>query len=623
MAEETVNLDYIENGDAVADEIAHLWERWDSNRKVWKDRAKEVEQYLYATSTRETANANIGGLGSEGETNLGNSGGWSHSTHIPKITQIYDNLGANYLSALFPNENYFTFASNDEESEDKRDNVIEYIKTKNRLNDFEGTQAQLIDDWIVYGNCFALVTYEANTHNDPNLQIESIGYRGPKIYRISPYDIVFNPIASSFSNSPKIIRELKTIGEISLQVQENPEYASYSQEVIDLVEQNRAKFANDYYEYGEEVEKATQIRFDGFGSLSEYFMSGYVELLHLYGDIYDPSENKLLKNHVVTIVDRKFVVRKAPIPTLSGKPHIYHCPWRRRRDNLWGMGPLDNLVGMQFYINHLENARADAFDRMIYPDYVIEGDVTEPEDYTAPMKRFYVDEAGQGQVYPLTPDTTILQADFEIQNKAQEMEEYAGAPKQAMGIRTPGEKTKFEVSQLMNAASRIFQHKIHFYERNFLEPILNAELELSQRYASGNDIVQVLDERGAVEFKSVTRDDILANGKLVPMGARHFEKKAQDMQNLVQIIQIVESSPSLAQHFPGQMLSRAIEDALDYNKFDLYQPYGRLYEQAEQQQILQTIQRQLAEMSQIGREDQTANANPAAQGSGGASQGPI
>jgi len=594
MVGNTIDLSYIEEGDGLADDITHFWESWDDARNTWKKRAKENEQYLYATSTRETTNSDIGGISGEDD-------GWSHSTHIPKLTQIFDNLSANYLAALFPNEDYFDFVGNSLGAEDKRESVRDYIKTKNRLNGFESQMSQLAEDWITYGNAFCFVTFEVKSHEDPDTEQVSTYYVGPTIYRISPYDIVFNPLATSFERTPKVWREVVTLGELARRVEESPDRADWSKEILEKISNNRIQVGHDAAHYGEDLDKATQLRFDGFGSISEYFQSGYVEVLHLFGDMYDKYNQKLLKNHVISIVDRKFVIRNKPIKTWSGAPHIYHVPWRRRRDNLWGMGPLDNLIGMQFYINHLENARADAFDRMIYPDRVIEGDVTEPEDSSAPMKTYYIDEVGQGQVYNLAPDTTILQADFEIQRKAQEMEDYAGAPKQAMGIRTPGEKTKFEVQQLMNAASRIFQHKINFFERNFLEHVLNAELEVSVRNLNFADTIEILDlETGARDFAEITKDDLTTNGRIIPMGARHFEKKAQDMQNLVQVLQILEAAPSVAQHFPAELMARAIEEALDYRNFDLFRKYGRLYEEAERQQIIQIIQQRLQEQGMMG-----------------------
>ena len=54
------------------------------------------------------------------------------------------------------------------------------------------------------------------------------------------------------------------------------------------------------------------------------------------------------------------------------------------------MGPLDNLVGMQYRIDHLENLKADVFDQIAYPIIKIRGDV---EDFDfEPAARIYMGE---------------------------------------------------------------------------------------------------------------------------------------------------------------------------------------------------------------------------------------
>jgi hypothetical protein len=62
-------------------------------------------------------------------------------------------------------------------------------------------------------------------------------------------------------------------------------------------------------------------------------------------------------------------------PSWLGKCPIFHAGWRERPDNLYAMGPLDNLVGMQYRIDHLENLKADVFDQIAYPILKIRGDV--------------------------------------------------------------------------------------------------------------------------------------------------------------------------------------------------------------------------------------------------------
>ena len=560
----------------IATEIVNNWELWRSSRADWRSRVEENKKYVLATSTKET-------------TNVQNP--HSHTTHVPKIAQIHDNLLANYLSALFPHDDWLRFEGKDEESEtfDKKQAVLAYVNTKNKLNKFRQVIEEILNDWIIYGNAFAGVTYKQETHVDPETGELLPGYVGPWVYRISPDDIVFNPLATSFESTPKIVRSLKTLGELHRDLEENPELG-YSQEVISLLTQHRETLnkLND-----STIDKHQQMQFDGFGSASLYYKSGYVELLEFYGDIYDTDKGEWLKNRVITIADRQWVIRNESLGTWRGRPNIFHVGWRVRPDNLWAMGPLDNLVGMQYLINHLENARADAFDQMTDPDRVISGDVM--VEYRGAAIDYHVnDPAIGGDVKHLAPDTNVLNADFQIEKKEQQMEEYAGAPREAMGIRTPGEKTAFEVSSLQNAASRIFQSKITHFEETFLEPIINAEVEVARETLNGTDVVRVLDDDfGVAEFLRVTKQDLLANGTLVPVGARHFARQATLVQNLQQFMLALQADPMLAQHFPAENLARAWEDLLGFKRLELFEKFGRVDEELEFERLRRASQDQV------------------------------
>ena len=427
----TVDLRQVTNDDQLAREIATLWINWDTSRTDAKARWKETTSYVYATSTRDTTNEGVGGQ---------DGAGWSHSTHLPKITQIYDNLAANYMAALMPHDDVVQFLgfSQDAVIKEQREKVEAYIKTKHRLSKFRTTLYQIINDLLLYGNCFAQVYYvnESSTISG----IPELAYSGPKVRVISPYDIVFNPFATSFERSPKIVRSIKTLGEIIRDVEENPDGKYYAKGIKKWVKMRKAVASMETTD----IDKYVNVGVDGFGTATSYFQSGNVEVLELYGDIFDQEKGELLKNHVITVVDRKYVIRKEPIGTWSGFPPIFHCGWRLRANNLWAMGPLDNLIGAQYLINHLENSRADAFDQMLFPTRVITGDVQEEGVQSGQPGGIYRIPTGEGSVTNLSPDTTVLQADMQISVKMAQMEEFVGSPKEVAGFRSPGEQTAFE-----------------------------------------------------------------------------------------------------------------------------------------------------------------------------------
>jgi len=216
----------------------------------------------------------------------------------------------------------------------------------------------------------------------------------------------------------------------------------------------------------EDINKAVGYSIDGFGSLQEYYQSGMVELLEFEGDVYDEINDVLLENKIITIVDRTHVIRNIDNPSWLGTDSKVHVGWRDRPDNLYSMGPLDNLVGLQYRVDHLENLKADALDMTIHPPLKKRGQV----DPFVWAPGAMIDMAEDGDVVPMPPNQAAFMVNNEIGALLALMEEMAGAPKEAMGFRSPGEKTAFEVDALNNAAQRIFRNKINKFEIEFMEP---------------------------------------------------------------------------------------------------------------------------------------------------------
>ena len=592
MAGKTLDIvDIIDGVDKFAEAIADQFVEWNMLRNAWVDEKKELRNYLFATSTRDTNNNKLP---------------WKNSTTTPKLTQIRDNLHANYMAALFPNDNWLNYEADDRESADgdKRRIIESYLKNKTRQGNFRNVLSQLAYDFIVYGNAFATVDYYDESRVDEETGEEFPGFVGPKVVRISPYDLVFNPLANNFDSSPKIVRSIKTLGELKVELDENPE-KGYLEDVFKLVVNNRQKVQTASEQ---DTAKSEAYQIDGFSSIHHYYQSGYVELLEFIGDIYDQNENKLYKDHIITVVDRKHILRKIPNPTWR-KSIVRHVGWRLRPDNLYAMGPLDNLVGMQYRIDHLENLKADVFDLIAHPVMKVQGYV-EDFDY-GPNERIYVGD--DGNVDFIRPDPTALNADTQIAVIESRMEEMAGAPKQAMGMRTPGEKTAFEVQSLQNASGRIFQNKINYFEQMFVEPLLNDMLSVARRNLNSKDVVKSIDDALGVQiFENITKDDLTANGRVYPVGARHFAAKANLLQNLTQLAgSAIGQDPSINIHLSGKKMAQLIEEVLDLEKYGIYKENVRIFEQQETQNLINSAQRDVDsnqafanEMSGVPNEEQ-------------------
>ena len=567
MAGKTLDLDNLVSKDQLGCQIANKWLEWNTFRQTKVQSWEELRRYLYATDTTTTSNSKLP---------------WNNKTTIPKICQIYDNLYANYMATIFPKRRNILWEGSrqEDETKEKSDAIRDYMTWVTEQPYFKEEFKKLVYDYLFYGNTIAMPDWkDERVENGDTVQT---GYVGPVPRCISPLDIVFNPIAASFTESPKIIRSIVTLGEAFEMINRlsvSEEDRTIANELINYMKELRH---NSTSWAGNVKVKDAYLNVDGFDSYQAYLQSNYVEVLSFFGDLYDHENNEFLRNHYIVVVDKHKVAFKGPHPSYFGRAPIYHSGWRKVQDNLWAMGPLDNLVGMQYRIDHVENMKADLYDLTAFPPLKIKGYV---EDFEwGPMERIYCGD--EGDVELLTPQMQVLQANIEISQIEAKMEEMAGAPKEAMGFRTPGEKTMYEVQRLENAASRIFQNKIAQFEEEILEPLLNGMLELARRNMETTVVRIINDEYKIAVFKSLTIQDITGSGRIRPVAARHFAERAEMVQNLTNFYaSAIGQDPAVNVHLSGVKTAKMMEDLLEIDDYELFQPYIRLTEQKDAQRM--------------------------------------
>lgn len=552
--------------DDLASWVVDKYQSWRGDQYTWLEQTKELRNYIFQTSTQDTSNKSLP---------------WKNSTSVPKLTQLRDNLHANYYAALFPNDRWFKWEGDTKDSESRENaKLIEsYMRHKIRESNFKQAVSKALYDYIDYGNAFGEVSYQTEIHtteDGPNVA----AYVGPRLFRISPYDIYFDISSDNFKDAGKVTRRVVSMGSLRRAEQENPEEFGWVSEALDDTMMTR----HSLKAYGDsDIDKSEGFQVDGFGTLWSYYSSDMVELLEYEGDLYDVEKNELLSGYKIIVVDRRKVVYKEPFKSWFGKSNKEHCGWRDRPDNLYGMGPLDNLVGMQYRLDHLENLKADVFDQIAHPVVYQRGYVEEWD--WGPGERIFGDVDSEVRV--LSPDTTALNADFQMDMLMRNMEQLAGAPSEAMGIRTPGEKTAFEVQELQNAAGRIFQHKVAKFEQEFVEPLLNQMLESARRNLNGVEVIKVIDDDFAVaQFERITPDVLNQRGKLYPMGARHFAKQAQVVQNIFGFLNSAAyQDPAVTAHISGKKIAELLQENLGLEQFELVQENIRVAEQQQTQAL--------------------------------------
>jgi hypothetical protein len=129
----------------------------------------------------------------------------------------------------------------------------------------------------------------------------------------------------------------------------------------------------------------------------------------------------------------------------------------------------------------------------------------------------------------------------------------------------------------------------------FEELILNDMLESARRNLDGKDLIRVFNSEDKVTvFLSITKEDLSADGRLVPVGARHFAEHAQLVQNINGFMNsAVGQDEAVKNHFSPKKIALMMEEVLGLERYNLVADNVRLEEMQETQRLAQAAQEQV------------------------------
>lgn len=566
-----------DNADPISKSISEKYQYWLNAKQGWEANYRASLQYLFATDTRDI-------------TDLQGSP-YSASTHIPKLTQVRDIVTTYYLEALFSLEDYIQWEGMSLEDSviTKRNAITDFVKQMLDEGNFKETVSKLVEDYFDAGNAFAMPVWRVDKND------QGTYWEGVVAQRIDPLDIVFDPVVGSFKDTPKIIRTVLSMGDLKVLADQDPIMKEAFDKMRKQREEIRAIFTN-----GDEIIN-DELAIAGFSSLSEYYRSDTVELLTFIGTLYECDTDTLHKDKKITIVDRSILLKEEDMEGICNNNYIFKAGWRDRKNVLWSMSPIENLLGMQYRIDFLENKKADVYDYVANPVIVKRGEVSYPEVISPGAE---IDCDKDSDVHYLVPDTTILSSDNQVAIYENRIELFAGAPREAAGFRTPGEKTAFEYAQLMNASSRIFNRKIQKFEHEIFEPLINACFQLYLKRKAGQSVnIKTYNYRdNTIDFVTVNVNELQGQGSLKAVGTAYYADKSQVAQNL----QMLGQNPlfldeAVRANFSPAMLGRVFAHVSDLDKFNnLFSKNSRLYETADQQILNARLLQQLDEENARG-----------------------
>ena len=219
----------------------------------------------------------------------------------------------------------------------------------------------------------------------------------------------------------------------------------------------------------------------------------------------------------------------------------------------------------------------------------------------------------------LVPDVGVLQADNAIGQYHRMMEQFAGAPPESRGIRTPGEKTAFEVDTLDTNANKMFMDKTKNFE-TMLEGFLKDAHDMMLLNFDKNDYIQIFDDlEEAEKLQEVSRGDIIGLGEFVAVGAQHWERRRRRTQEMQQFQQGPVADPKIGMHISGIKMAQFYEKELGLEDEGVVEPYIGVKENVEAETIAAEHQAKLQQ--EAGVED--GGAPPVSPEEGGAGAVPV
>ena len=556
----------INNADQKARRIVDMYRAGDMEWQNLYDRWAEVRKFVFASDTTYSSDK---------------VGTWRNRTTIPKLTWVFDKLKTTYIQNLFPSDDFFRWkASPGNEVDTAKAGAIEHLmihKLKHPMARWREVTGEMIDDLLLKGNIFASAEFVEHFSINFRTGQPELVFRGPRPVRIDPMSIKFNASANTFDNTYTIVKYVYQWDQFFEMAKRT---GWWDEEIVEKVRAalsgNYSKDLSDWLK--EEHKQEDDVQF------YTGWKKGEVAIYVYDGSFVDESTNLIATNQQIAVVENLWLLGQRENPSYLGIKPIVHAPWRKRSEHLIGMGPLENLVGMQHRIDHEENMKADALDLTVFPIRKIMGEPGMEEYKIEPGAEWVTPVNGDVQL--VYPDARAMQHDQQIMQYAQWIEEFAGVPRETAGFRTPGEKTAFEVDQLLNNSERHFEEKILEVESRVVEPLLNMCLELQIRNLTEWDL-QFIREQDQESWQSLTIDDLRQDGRLYPHGAKHFRHRQAKIQKLQSLGQLAAQVQGGADHMSTFRLMKAIEREMGVDEENIIAQGAGIMERQETQQLVQ------------------------------------
>lgn len=308
-----------------------------------------------------------------------------------------------------------------------------------------------------------------------------------------------------------------------------------------------------------------------------------VELIEMWGTV--PSEflsPGMATQRVITIANRTEVIRNAPNPFWHGKkPFIAYSPLRDPHF-FHGVGKMEIGEKLQLTVNRIANQKLDALDIFIDPVFAYDKSkgVETRNLYMRSGKLVGVDGNPAEALMPITPNLSqINQAYGEIESLYRFLQLGTGLSEGFMQEAGGSSRTTARefLARQENVSVRLLLES-RFAEEIFIEPLCDTFRALNQQFLETPREIKILGVNALVnpitgepippETISVDLDDINRDYDVVARGATQTIGKAARQQNMVLLLQALQTNPMAMQLVNWQAFIRDMFETFEMSNAD-------------------------------------------------------
>lgn len=371
-------------------------------------------------------------------------------------------------------------------------------------------------------------------------------YNAPKVEVVDLYDFFVDPKATTIDNAEWVIhRSMRSLDYLH-EMMEDGKYKN-----IKLLEDEASSFA------GWDDEKQMRRNTIGISMPVEQKNDKLIEILEYWTD-----------ERVVTVANRKIIIRDQENPFRHGKKPFIVCVDQKIPHEFYGMGELEPIETLQYELNDRRNQRMDNVTLILNRMWLVQNGKNVDEDELVSDAGGVVHTDDPNAIQQLIlPDVTSSSYQEETIIKA-DIQQTSGVTDFTRGMSSDAlaNDTATGISLLQEASNARFRLKIQNIEDMMLKRLGEFMVSMNNQFLSEETTIRIVGEEGK-EFQTIKPEDIKGNfdvsvqaGSTIPGNETIMKKQIMEMYKLF------AGDPDVDQRELKKMVMKVVNPNVNFEK---------------------------------------------------------